>query len=565
MNIFLNADLISVGISVAAVTILGFIVFFQNTKSATNIFFLLFSLTSSAWSVVNYLNYQVVNPVTALWIIRLVLFFAVFQSLTLLLLLYNFPSEKLQISPKRYYLLLILAFIVAMFTLTPFVFSSVIFTPGSVAQPVVQPGIMFFGAFAVTMVLGGIWSLGQKIKKATVLERKPLWNLMGGIIVMFACIIILNFILPTVFNNTSFIPLSAVFVFPFAFAAAYAIFRHHLLNVKVVSTEILVFVLAIATLFEVIISKDALAIVVRSSIFLLVLSVGILLGRSVIREVKQREELEVLSKELASANEQLKALDKARAEFISIASHQLRTPPATIKWYLGAVLNGDFGPLNDELKAALARTNVTNEAQISTIDDLLNASRIERGKLEFFFESFNLEPMVKTLVEQLEPLAQMKKQHLVYNSPTMPIPDIIVDHEKVRQVVNNMIDNAIKYSKVGDIQIYIMADDKNITVKVKDTGKGIEKSELEHVFSKYSRGKDSATHATGLGLGMYVAKVIIEQHNGKIWAESDGPGKGSTFAFSLPIKSDLKASTLDLAQEMAPEPAPTTEPEQKAV
>lgn len=554
MQVFLNVDLISVGVSVAAVTILGFIVFFQNTRSATNIFFLLFSLTSSAWSVVNYLNYQVSDPVAALWLIRLVLFFAVFQSLTLLLLLYNFPHEKLKISPKHYYLLLIVAFSVAMFTLTPFVFSTIIFTPGSVAQPVVEPGIMFFGAFAVTMVLGGIWSLAQKIKQAKPSDRKPLWNLMGGIVVMFACIIVLNFIFPTVFNNTSFIPLSAVFVFPFAFAAAYAIFKHHLLNIKVISTEILVFVLAIATLFEVIISKNALDIVVRSSIFLLVLSVGILLVRSVIREVKQREELEVLSKELASANEQLKALDKARAEFISIASHQLRTPPATIKWYLGAVLNGDFGQLSDELKAALTRTNITNEAQISTIDDLLNASRIERGKLEFFFEKFNLEPMVKTLVEQLEPLAQMKKQHLVYTPPAMPIPDIIVDHEKVRQVVNNMIDNAIKYSKVGDIHITIAADDNNVVVRVKDTGKGIERGELENVFNKYARGKDSATHATGLGLGMYVAKVIIEQHRGKIWAESDGPGKGSTFAFSLPIKSDLKASTLDLAQELAPQP-----------
>ncbi len=552
MQIFLNADLISVGVSVAAVTILGFIVFFQNTRSTTNIFFLLFSLTSSAWSVVNYLNYQVDNPVTALWIIRLVLFFAVFQSLTLLLLLYNFPSPILNISPKRYYSLLLVAFLVSIFTLSPFVFSSVMISPGSVAQPVVEPGIMFFGAFAVAMVIGGVWSLWQKIKSANDLEKKPLWNLMAGVIVMFAFIIIFNFIFPTVLNNTSFIPLSGVFVLPFIIATAYAIFRHHLLNVKVISTEVLVFVLAIATLFEVIISDDALALVIRSSIFLLVLSVGVLLVRSVIREVKQREELEVLTKQLAEANEQLKALDKARAEFISIASHQLRTPPATIKWYLGAVINGDFGPLSEELKAALLRTNVTNEAQISTIDDLLNASRIERGKLEFFFQMGNIEPMVKVLMEQLEPLAQMKKQHIVYTPPQKPLPDILLDNEKVRQVVNNMVDNAIKYSKQGDIIVTLDQDSENIFVRVKDTGKGIEQSELQGVFEKYSRGKDSATHATGLGLGMYVAKVIIEQHNGKIWAESDGIGKGATFAFSLPIHSKIQpTATVDLAQTLS--------------
>ena len=254
--------------------------------------------------------------------------------------------------------------------------------------------------------------------------------------------------------------------------------------------------------------------------------------------------------QLKIANEQLKALDKARAEFISIASHQLRTPPATIKWYLGAILSGDFGELSEELRAALSRTNVTNEAQISTIDDLLNASRIERGKLEFFFQDANIVPMVTALVEQLEPLAQMHKQHLAYRAPAEALPDIMMDGEKIRQVINNMIDNAIKYSKQGDIEVMIEHDEENITVKVKDTGKGMDKETQEALFKKYSRGSDSATHATGLGLGMYVAKVIVEQHNGRIWAESPGLGKGSTFAFSLPIKSKIGATTVDLVQKL---------------
>ncbi len=258
----------------------------------------------------------------------------------------------------------------------------------------------------------------------------------------------------------------------------------------------------------------------------------------------------LLYEQLKVANEQLKALDKARAEFISIASHQLRTPPATIKWYLGAVLGGDFGELSDDLRSALERTNVTNEAQISTIDDLLNASRIERGKLEFFFEKANIEPIVSALVNQLEPLAQMKKQHIVYHKPTMPIPDVLMDHEKIRQVINNMIDNAIKYSKQGDIEVFVEADDTNITVKVQDHGKGINPDDAPKLFQKYSRGSDSATHATGLGLGMYVAKVIVEQNQGKIWAESKGLGQGAVFAFSLPLKSNLVATTVDLVAKM---------------
>lgn len=256
----------------------------------------------------------------------------------------------------------------------------------------------------------------------------------------------------------------------------------------------------------------------------------------------------LLYEKLRVANEQLKVLDKARAEFISIASHQLRTPPATIKWYLGAVLDGDFGALSEDLKAALERTNVTNDAQIATIDDLLNASRIERGKLEFFFEENALEPVVTTLVEQMQPLAQMKKMTIEYTKPSQVFPNIMMDKEKVRQVLNNMIDNAIKYSKDGAIVVTLKQEADDLVVKVKDTGKGISKDEIGALFNKYTRGHDSVTHATGLGLGMYVAKVIVEQHNGKIWAESDGVGKGATFCFSLPLHSAVHATTVDLAE-----------------
>lgn len=267
----------------------------------------------------------------------------------------------------------------------------------------------------------------------------------------------------------------------------------------------------------------------------------------------------LLYQQLQTANAQLKALDKARAEFISIASHQLRTPPATIKWYIGAVLAGDFGPLTDDLKAALQRTMTTNDAQISTIDDLLNASRIERGKLEFFFEKNALEPVVSSLVEQLQPLAKMKKMNIVYSKPSGTLPDILMDKEKVRQVLNNMIDNAIKYSKQGDINVALKNDGENLVVSVQDTGKGISPDEVNTLFKKYSRGSDSVTHATGLGLGMYVAKVIVEQHGGKIWAESPGVGKGATFIFSLPIHSDIKPTIVDLAASAVEEAPPTPE------
>jgi signal transduction histidine kinase len=252
----------------------------------------------------------------------------------------------------------------------------------------------------------------------------------------------------------------------------------------------------------------------------------------------------LLYEKLDFVNKELQALDKARAEFISIASHQLRTPPATIKWYVAAILSGDFGVLGGELKAALERVQSTNNSQISLIDDLLNASRIERGKMEFFFEMGDLVELAKITYEQLVPQAEIKKLKLIYNPPTEAIPQVMMDKEKVRQVINNFIDNAIKYTKQGQVSVGVEKTATDVVIRVTDTGRGVAPEVVPTLFQKYTRGKDSASAATGLGLGLYVAKVIISENHGKIWVESPGEGKGASFLFSLPIKSTLEATSV---------------------
>lgn len=258
----------------------------------------------------------------------------------------------------------------------------------------------------------------------------------------------------------------------------------------------------------------------------------------------------LLYEELKVANEELKSLDKARAEFISIASHQLRTPPATVKWYLSAAIAGDYGPLNPEVAPVIEKAAQTNNHLISLIEDMLNVSRIERGKMEFLFEPFNVEELARFAYETLIPQAANKKLKLIYEAPKEKFPDINVDKEKLRQVMNNLIDNAIKYTKQGEILVKIYEKNGEICFAVKDSGKGISKEDSKNIFQKYSRGKESIKQSAGLGLGLYVAKIIIEQHKGRIWAESEGEGKGSTFMFAIPIKNDLKQTTLiDLSKQ----------------
>jgi signal transduction histidine kinase len=549
MPLDLNIDLLSVGIAVAAALTIGFAVFFQKPKSLTNVFFLTFTAVNACWSILNYIVYRINEPESVLWVTRFVLFFAVFQSLSFYYLIWSFPDDKKRMGIVQK-LLLPIGAIVGLLTLSPWVYSSVLVKVDEVPVPEAHGGIVLFGLFAVSMVVAGVTLLVRKVVRGNAVQRNQLKYLLIGTLLLFGLIIFFNFLQPTLFRNTRYIPLSAVFTLPFVIFSAYSIFRHQLFSIKVFSTQALTFLLSLGVLVEVIVADTPLILAFRLFIFLLVLSGGILLVKTVTKEVKQREELQVLTKELEAANKQLKDLDKARADFISIASHQLRTPPATIKWYVAAIISGDFGELLPDVKEQLVKVQATNNAQISLIDDMLNASRIERGKMEFLFEQSDLQELAKITYDQLQPLAGLKHLVLNYTPPAAPIPKIMADKEKLRQVMNNLIDNAIKYTPQGSITAQLSQEGDHIRFQVSDTGVGIKPGLAPQLFDKYTRGENSVTHAQGLGLGLYVCKMIVDQHHGKIWAESDGEGKGARFIFTIPIHNNLKETTLvDLAKE----------------
>ncbi len=547
MDIIVNLDLFSVGIAIAAIVILGFTIFYNNRKSITNQTFLAVSVTASLWSVFNYLSYQFNAADLTIWLLRLEIFFAIWYAFLLYQLFYVFPKETYSFSRQYKYGLITWVSFISILNLTPLVFNHVgkFSSEGKVDEVVNGPGIALFGLTAVYLLFSGFIFLINKTRKAKDEEKHQYKLVTTGTIITYSLVIAFNFVFPAFLNNPKYISLGAVFTFPFILFTGYAIFKHKLLNIKILSTEVLTFLLAIAMLFEVMLSRSAITLVFRFSVFLLVLGVGILLIRSVLREVKQKEELQVLTERLKNANEQLKTLDKARAEFISIASHQLRTPPATIKWYLSSVLSGDYGQLDPQVKDVLVKTEITNNLLISLIEDMLNVSRIERGKMEFLFAPTDLLDLTNITVEQLLPMAQVKGLKLEFKKPRKKLPQIMADKEKLRQVINNIIDNAIKYTKEGFVTVRLKITDNNeLRLEISDSGRGVSPENAQHLFEKYKRGQDSIKDSPGLGLGLYVAKIIIEQHKGKIWVESPGEGKGSTFIFTLPINNNLKATTL---------------------
>lgn len=253
--------------------------------------------------------------------------------------------------------------------------------------------------------------------------------------------------------------------------------------------------------------------------------------------IKLKKEIRQATAELRAANINLKRLDVAKSEFISIASHQLRTPLTVIKGYISMVLEGTFGKLNQEEFDSLKKAYESNERLIKLVENLLNISRVESGRLKFDFLEARLEKIAGNVVEELSAEARAKGLALNYQQPSKPLPKITLDEGKIRQVILNLIDNSIKYTKKGSINVSLEQINDNIQFCVSDTGMGITEDDLPKLFKKFSRGKDTPlVHAGGSGLGLYVCKMMVEAHSGKVWCESKGKGKGAKFCFRLPIK-----------------------------
>jgi len=318
----------------------------------------------------------------------------------------------------------------------------------------------------------------------------------------------------------------------------YAILKHHLFDLKVISTEIFSALLALALFLQIFFADTTRMQLLSTIIFLGAVGFGILLVRSVIKEVQNREELERLAQELSAANEELKKLDRAKSEFISIASHQLRTPLSIIKGYISMMQEGSFGRITKKFAEPLRRVYLSNERLIKLVNDLLDLSRMEGGRMRYDMKPAQLSLIVASVVEEFQQIAQSKEVALRFKKEEKNDPAVRLDEEKMRQVAFNLIDNAVRYTpKGGSITVTLTVNPYHLLFAVADTGIGLEKKEINSLFQKFVRSREvSRIHAEGVGLGLYVARRIVEDHGGRIWAKSEGRGKGSTFFVELPIK-----------------------------
>ncbi len=543
-----NANLLIAGIAVIANLILGSVVYLENQKSITAKLFFLFTVSDALWSIFNYLSYNFSDPAVSLWLVRSVMFFAVPFANLFFFLMYVFPEEKAKYA-RWMDVMVATAALAMILSLSPYTFSGIILSPGSAPQPVISWGIIVFFLGAIVPIVLGLFTLVKKNLSARSENPKPLRFLLAGVLIMFACIIVFNFIFPISLNDTRFISFGALFTFPFVIFTTYAILRHHLLNIRLVASEGLIAFILIIMSLDIVTARTIYEIVTRVFILVLLLILGIYFIKSVLNEVRQREQLEKLSKELELANAQLKQLDEAKNEFLSVASHQLRTPLTAIKGYVSMFMEGDFGQLSPVQRENLQIIYDSTQRLTALIADLLDLSRIESGRLEFDFVAVDLCQVVESVVTELKPKAEAKGIYLFFDNINRSCPEIRADAEKIRQVVINLIDNAIKYTPQGGVTARLMKVGERLRLSVSDTGIGVPESDKAKLFEKFFR-TEAATKVTqeGTGLGIYVVKKLVEAHGGKIWFESAGLGKGTAFIVELPIPSgQIKEEKIKIA------------------
>jgi len=505
----------------------GFI-YFKNPKEKINIFFTGSVLMLVLWTVA--VIFARLTNEHVIWI-KSAYFFSTSALLFFLLFLKYFPSPKLPFNKIIFSLLMILGvlFLVLIFP-TRFLIKldpTITHIGGLDRSIVYGKGVDFYLYYMVLFIIFVIISFIQKYQKANKTQKMQIKLTSLGILLFLLLAASTNLFIPRLFK-IDLGNIGPAFSFIMVGFMGYAIGRYKLFELKVIASEIIIVLIWTILLIQIIVAENTFWKVVGSCVLIIFSVLGYSLVKSIYKEIEFR-------KKLQKAYQELQKLDKAKSEFLSIASHQLRTPLSIMKGYLSMILEGNYGNVSPKIRNITENLFQTNEQLIKLVNNLLNISRIEAGKMEMNLENISITNLIKETIKEIEPEAKEKGLYIVYKEKTK-IPYIQIDPDKIKQVLLNILDNAIKYTEKGGINITSEIQDSCVLIKITDTGVGMTREEIQSIFTSFKRGEAGEKFWTGgSGLGLYVAKKFVEMHRGKIWAESKGPGKGSTFYIELPI------------------------------
>ncbi len=386
---------------------------------------------------------------------------------------------------------------------------------------------VLFDIHFIVFFLGGFVVLyrGSLKTKDRVLQKQILYILIGSV---------LGFTLASFSNITfpwlsmfQYIWIGPALVLAWPISIAYAILKHNLFNIRVIVAEFSLTFLWILVFVKILLSATLLGQILSAALLVAVSVLGLFLIRGLHEEIALRTEKEETMQKIARANEELLTLGEKKEEFISIASHQLRTPLTSIKGYASLLLEGSFGELPRMARIGVKKIFRANELLLGDVEDFLLASRIEQGRVQYQFATVELEALLNELLHQMEPIAKEKWLNLRMETEGRGTHLIKADAEKLKQALENIVLNAIEHTKEGLVKIRLTRNEESgkLIIAISDTGSGISAKALRKLFKKFQ----SADDWFSTGVGLYVSKGIIEAHGGEIWAKSNGKNQGTTF------------------------------------
>lgn len=544
MFTLININLIILTLIAFANTFIALVIFLQGSKKQADIYFSLGALSAGLWVWVGIIRYYVylqygsaIEPYlftkfSTLFALSIFFFFCFFT--------FSFLEKKLRLSFIESGVL-ILVYVVTVFLIF---FSNSILISEEFLSYAIQPAYNWGSAYYYIYIPVMLFFFSIGLIKLTIsfikarnksLERSQLGltllgtGLAGALGITFGLLVAS---LPNLVNVFWVGRLSTLFFTGFI---AYAILKHSLFNIKVVATELLTFAIWIFLLIRALLSATPEDRIINWVLFVVIIIAGILLIRSVLREVRAREHIEVLADNLEKANSRLRELDKLKSQFLSIASHDLRAPLTAIRNFMSILLEGTYGKLPAAAEEGTRQVFERATEMADMVDNYLNVSRIEQGRMKYDFADIDLKETLNEAVKAFAPVAKEKGLALNYT----PIPEPLFvrgDEPKLREVFENLIVNAINYTPKGSVTLAVHKKPMKVMVTITDTGIGMTKETISKLFGLFSPGNDSRTYnPKSTGVGLYITKAHITAHKGTVRAESDGKGKGSRFIVELPL------------------------------
>lgn len=517
------------GVTSAANLVVMWFVYERDRRNPINRLFALFVLFVAAWALAILLFRVVSDPALALLLIELSYVSALFLAFCFYRFASLFPNAApVSVARQAGEYLVVAAVTVVLLIPASLARGIIIHSWGKEVTLDPFAWTIFAVAFLFFFV-GGQVRLLLNIPQAQGTERTQLVIIAATVAVVGLCGMFFNLLLPSPFlEDFRYIWTGPLFTFIFAVVITYAIFRYKLFNPRAALSELLVFALVLLLLVDVMLATGVGERWLDGSLLVAASIVGALLIGSINRDIRQRELIEAQKEAIEQASAE-------KSEFMSFASHEIRNPVTAIRGYASLVLEGNVGPLGPPALETAAKILHLSEDVLQLISQFLSKSKAELGQITYEPTTFDLAEVASEIAEAMRPQAIEKGLVLNISLDRDRHLPVRADAARIKEVIRNLIDNAIKYTRAGSVTISLERHEKSARLAVADTGGGISPEALPRLFTKFSRADAQRINREGSGIGLYLARVFVEAQSGTIRAESAGEGKGSKFIVELPL------------------------------